>query len=143
VAHPGEVEDLLCRFTNEVRRQNGLPLLGRENALVAVCRAYSADMLRRRFFSHTNPEGLTARERLQPFYSGPIYGWAENIWEGAGFSGADHAALARAVMDSWMSSPGHRQNILTPEYTHLGVGVAVLGREVKATMLFANLKGQQ
>ena len=80
----GEVEDRIWRFTNDVRRQYGLPPVGREGALSRVSQAYSADMLVRRFFSHTNPEGLTAGERLKAFYSGPIYGWGENIWEGSG-----------------------------------------------------------
>jgi uncharacterized protein YkwD len=97
-------------------------------------------MLSRRFFSHTNPEGLTAGERLKPFYSGPVYGWGENIWEGSNLSTADHEALARRIMDSWMSSSGHRQNILSPDYTHLGVGVATSGREIRATQLFARLR---
>ncbi|MCX5893685.1 MAG: CAP domain-containing protein, partial [Deltaproteobacteria bacterium] len=85
-------------------------------------------------------EGLTAGERLKPFYSGPIYGWAENIWEGSNLSPADREALARRIMDAWMSSPGHRQNILNPDYTHLGVGVAASGAEISATQLFATLR---
>ena len=97
-------------------------------------------MLVRRFFSHTNPEGLTAGERLKPFYSGPIYGWGENIWEGSNLSAVDREALARRIMDAWMSSSGHRQNILSPDYTHLGVGVAASGREIRATQLFATLQ---
>lgn len=31
---------------------------------------------------------------------------------------------AKAVMDSWMTSPGHRQNIMNGQYTHLGLGLA-------------------
>jgi uncharacterized protein YkwD len=98
------------------------------------------DMLVRHFFSHTNPDGLTAGERLKLFYSGPIYAWGENIWEGSNHSAVDPEALARRIMDSWMSSSGHRQNILNPDYTHVGVGVAVTGRDIRATQLFAKLQ---
>ena len=94
-------------------------------------------MLQRRFFSHTNPEGLTAGERLLPFYSGPVQGWAENIWEGSNLSAPDNESLARTMMNFWISSPGHRQNLLKPDYTHLGVGVAASGREIRAAQLFA------
>ena len=138
----GEVEDRIWRFTNDVRRQYGLPPVGREGALSRVSQAYSSDMLVRRFFSHTNPEGLTAGERLKAFYSGPIYGWGENIWEGSGLSAVDREALARRIMDGWMSSSGHRQNILSPDYTHLDVGVAARGPEIRATQLFATLPPQ-
>ena len=135
-----DVEDRIWRFTNDVRQQYGLPPVGQEGALSRVSQAYSMDMLVRHFFSHTNPEGLTAGERLKPFYSGPIYGLGENIWEGSNLSAADREALARTIMNSWMSSPGHRENILCPDYTHLGVGVAASGREIRATQLFATLQ---
>jgi len=138
--HLRDVEARIWRFTNDVRQQYGLPPVGQEGALSRVSQAYSMDMLVRHFFSHTNPEGLTAGERLKPFYSGPIYGWGENIWEGSNLSAADREALARAIMNSWMSSPGHRENILCPDYTHLGVGVAASGREIRATQLFATLQ---
>ena len=138
--HLRDVEDRIWRLTNDVRRQYGLPPVGQEGALSKVSQAYCDDMLRRRFFSHTNPEGLTAQERLKRFYSGPIYGWGENIWEGSNLSAADREALARTIMHAWMSSSGHRENILGPDYTHLGVGVAVSGREIRAAQLFATLQ---
>ena len=138
--HLSEVEDRIWRLTNDVRRQHGLSSLRREKALATVSQAYSTDMLVRRFFSHTNPEGLEAGDRLKPFYSGPIYAWGENIWEGSNISTGDPDGLARLIMDSWMSSPGHRQNILNPKYTDVGIGVAVSGREIRATQLFARLQ---
>jgi uncharacterized protein YkwD len=138
--HLSNVEDRIWRLTNDVRRQHGLSSLSRQKALAAVSQAYSTDMLVRRFFSHTNPEGLDAGDRLKPLYSGPIYAWAENIWEGSNISTADPDRLAHTIMDSWMSSPGHRENILNPKYTHLGIGVAASGREVRATQLFARLQ---
>jgi uncharacterized protein YkwD len=135
-----DVEDRIWRFTNDARRKYGLPPVSPEGALSRVSQAYSMDMLVRHFFSHTNPEGLTAGERLKSFYHGPIYGWGENIWEGSNLSTVDPEALARRIMDSWMSSSGHRQNILCPDYTHVGIGVAASGREILATQLFATLQ---
>jgi len=138
--HLSEVEDRIWRLTNDVRRQHGLSSLSRQKALAAVSQAYSKDMLIHRFFSHTNPEGLDAGGRLKPFYSGPIYAWGENIWEGSNISTGDPDSLARLIMDSWMSSPGHRENILDPKYTDIGIGVAASGREIRATQLFARLQ---
>jgi uncharacterized protein YkwD len=137
-----DVADRIWRLTNEIRRQHHLSPVNRQDILFIVSEAYSADMLVRHFFSHTNPEGLTAGDRLKSFYSGPIYAWGENIWEGSNISPADHEDLARLIMKSWMSSPGHRENILNPEYTDVGVGVAVRGREIRATQLFATLQRQ-
>ena len=135
-----DVEDRLWRLTNEVRRQHRLSPVNQQSALFRVSEAYSVDMLVRHFFSHTNPEGLTAGDRLKPFYPGAIYAWGENIWEGSNVSAANQEDLARLIMKSWMSSPGHRENILNPEYTDIGVGVAVSGREIRATQLFATLQ---
>lgn len=137
--HLRDVEDLIWRYTNDIRQRYGCSPLGQEEALSGVSQAYCDDMLLRRFFSHNNPEGLTAGDRLRPFYSGAISGWGENIWEGSNLSAADRDALARRILDGWMSSPGHRQNILSPDFTHLGVGVAASGQEIRATQLFATL----
>ena len=43
---------------------------------------------------------------------------------------------SRVIVDSWMTSPGHRANLLNPDYTHLGVGVGVLDQEIRATQNF-------
>ncbi len=137
-----DVADRIWRLTNDVRRQHGLSPVAQQGALATVSQTYCDDMLRRRFFSHTNPEGLTAQERLRAVYPGPIYGWGENIWEGSNMSASDSEALARTIMNSWMSSSGHRENILSPDYTHLGVGAAASGREIRATQLFATLQRQ-
>ncbi len=140
--HLQDVEEWIFRFTNEVRRRSGLRPLAQEGTLSAIARAYSDDMLRRGFFSHTNPEGLTVRDRLSPYFSGSIRTLGENIWEGSNLSAANREALARYIMNSWMSSSGHRENILDADYTHLGVGVTAVGREIRATQDFANLQGR-
>jgi uncharacterized protein YkwD len=131
-----EVENRIYRQTNEARRQNGLPSLDREESLVATARAHSADMLRRKFFSHVNPDGLTPQERVLPTYTVPVSRTGENLWMGSGQDLTDKNLLARLIVDSWLSSPGHRQNLLNPDYTHMGVGVAVVGKEIRATQLF-------
>ena len=138
-----EVEEQIWRFTNDVRRQHGLPPVTPEASLSRVSLAYSMDMLDRNFFSHINPEGLTAGERLKAFYPGPVYGWGENIWEGSNLNAVSPVALARHIMDAWLYSPGHRQNILNPDYTHVGLGLASNGGQIRATQLFATLQRPQ
>jgi uncharacterized protein YkwD len=75
-------------------------------------------MLARHYVAHESPEGKTVRERA----SAAGYDWraiGENIAEGQ--------LSVSEVMDTWMHSPGHRRNILDPNYRELGVGLA-LGR---------------
>jgi uncharacterized protein YkwD len=64
-----------------------------------------------------------------------IYGGAENIHQGwtasafyeggsvAGYNAPEE--IAQQAVEGWMSSPGHRQNILTPQWTREGIGLAI------------------
>ncbi|MFZ5453191.1 MAG: CAP domain-containing protein [Thermodesulfobacteriota bacterium] len=134
-----QVEREVGRLTNATRRQQGLPLLKLEPTLTAISRQHSLDMLRRRFFSHQNPEGLSLMDRLPPAYASRISRSGENIWTGSGHSPTDPRTLARLMLTAWMASPRHRGNILTPGFTYLGVGVAGSGGEVRATQIFVGI----
>jgi uncharacterized protein YkwD len=136
IKHLSEVERRIYQLTNAVRRKHHLSPLDRDNALVTTARAHSDDMLERNFFSHVNPDGQTPQKRIAPAYSRTISRAGENIWGGHGYDYSDSQLMARVIVDSWMSSPGHRANLLNPSYTHLGVGVSVLGKEVRATQNF-------
>jgi hypothetical protein len=61
----------------------------------------------------------------------------ENIWMGANLDLSDRKKTATAIMADWMHSPNHRDNILKKDYTNLGVGVTVKGKDVRATQNFA------
>ncbi|SET79247.1 Uncharacterized conserved protein YkwD, contains CAP (CSP/antigen 5/PR1) domain [Geodermatophilus poikilotrophus] len=107
-------EAAVLALVNEARAGAGCGALTADPALAAVARAHSADMRDRDYFSHTSPEGLSPFDRAER--AGVDYSRAENI----AFGQAD----AAAVMEAWLESPGHRENILDCELTRLGVGVA-------------------
>lgn len=65
------------------------------------------------YFSHTRPDGTSCFSVLGE-YDVPYWSAGENI--AAGQRDASH------VMECWMNSQGHRQNILNPNYDHIGVG---------------------
>lgn len=129
-------------LTNAARRQHGLPPLAKDEALAAAARAHSVDMLARGFFSHVNPDGLSPSQRLPLGYAQALKRSGENIWMGSGLGPADRARLARMIVAGLLASPGHRENILSPHYTHLGVGVAAWGREIRATQVFGQISPQ-
>ncbi|HKQ18391.1 MAG TPA: CAP domain-containing protein [Candidatus Eisenbacteria bacterium] len=98
---------------NEYRASKGLRPLIWHRGLASVARGHSKDMVARHFFSHENPDGLRARDRLA--VAGIAYAaMGENIAYG-------HATGA-AVLNAWLKSSGHRHNIEDPAYTHHGVG---------------------
>ena len=107
-------EGQVLALVNAARAEAGCGALTADSGLAAVARAHSADMRDRDYFSHTSPEGLSPFDRAER--AGVDYSRAENI----AFGQAD----AAAVMEAWLESPGHRENILDCGLTKLGVGVA-------------------
>lgn len=79
-------------------------------------------MARRNFFSHDSPGGddLVDRVKRAGYLSGSSsWALAENIAWGSG-----SYATPRSIVNGWMHSSGHRDNILSPRFRHVGVGVA-------------------
>lgn len=102
------------RLVNVERAKVGCNALVPNMTVTNVARAHSANMAEQDDMSH-ELDGRDAGDRLHA--SGLLYsGWGENIARGY-----DTPA---EVMSGWMSSPGHRENILDCSFTTLGVGVA-------------------
>jgi len=111
---------ILC-LHNQLRAQRGLPAL-RENArLRKAAVAHSADMVRRGYFEHTAPGGVSMVDRIMAArYASRNVGWAlgENLAWGTG-----KLATPRLIMRAWMDSPGHRANVVKRAYREIGIGV--------------------
>ncbi|MEU1054588.1 CAP domain-containing protein [Streptomyces sp. NPDC005876] len=106
-------------LTNRRRTGAGLPPLAADPRLTAAAQAHSADMVARDFYAHTDPDGGRPWDRTSAA-GAPHRTVGENIACGQR-SPAD-------VVEGWMNSPGHRANILKPDFTHIGVGLAGGGR---------------
>ncbi|MFJ8312535.1 MULTISPECIES: CAP domain-containing protein [unclassified Streptomyces] len=100
-------------LVNQQRAQAGCMPVKSDAALASLATAFSDDMAARGFFDHTDPDGKSPWDRAAKAGIQGLGG--ENIARGQ--------ADAKAVMDAWMNSPGHRANILNCEYKSLGVGV--------------------
>lgn len=113
------MEEDTLDLINQQRAANGVAALTMDEAVRGVARAHSQDMIDRNFFDHVNPDGLDPFDRLAA--EGISFRTAgENIASNQGV--ADPAATA---VTGWMTSPGHRANILNPNFTHTGMGIAV------------------
>lgn len=109
------MEAQVVQLVNAERAKRGLPPLAVHPGVTQVARAKSQDMRDRQYFSHTSPTYGSPFQMLKTF--GITYRAAgENIAAGQ--------PSPAAVMQGWMNSPGHRENILNPQYTHIGVGLA-------------------
>lgn len=109
------IESQVIQLTNQERAKNGLKPLAADWQLSRVARYKSADMRDKNYFSHTSPTYGSPFTMMKNF--GITYRSAgENIAAGQ--------RTPSEVVKSWMNSPGHRKNILSPTYTHIGVGHA-------------------
>ncbi len=96
-------------LTNEERAKQGLAPLSTFPALADVGQLRSGEITGT--FSHTRPDGTSCFTALSGI---PYYSAGENI--AAGYPSPQD------VVTGWMNSPGHRANILTERFRHLGVG---------------------
>jgi uncharacterized protein YkwD len=106
----------IVELTNQERAKRGLAPLTIDAALNNSAQAHSQDMADHDYFSHTGQNGSTAGQRITAGGFAPLWAYGENI--AAGQPSADE------VMQAWMNSAEHRDNILSPDYTHIGVGFA-------------------
>jgi uncharacterized protein YkwD len=104
---------------DEARRAAGLLPLLHSEALARVARAHSRDMAQRGYFGHEAPDGRGPADRVRD--AGIAYAKvAENVAQNQGWEDP-----VRQAMDGWLQSPGHRANLLDPDFTHTGVGIEI------------------
>jgi uncharacterized protein YkwD len=128
-----QIEQFIFIKVNEERVQAGMTTLSYSGLMEKYARIKSQDMGDRNYFDHKNPEGelITAQMKRD----GISYrSWGENIAYIGGVS--DINELANMFMTNWMNSQGHRENILSPNFTSIGVGVYKVGNRYYATQEF-------
>src|SRR5699024_2126820 len=106
-------EQRVFELTKEEREKNGLTAFEMDEPLSDVAREKSQDMKQKGYFDHQSPTYGSPFEMMKQF--GINYQTAgENIAMGQ--------QSPEEVVQAWMNSPGHRENILNDSFTHLGVG---------------------
>jgi uncharacterized protein YkwD len=106
----------IIAHTNTERTKESLSILSESSELDNSAQVKAQDILTRQYFEHTAPDGTTSSDlATRAGYSYLIIG--ENLALGNFTDDAD-------VVTAWMASPGHRANILKPEYQDIGVGVS-------------------
>ncbi len=106
-------------------------------ALVHVARRRSRAMAEGAPFAHEDENGRFAAADLVHKDFGPYGAVGENIMMERDSSRAFQAeAFARRAVAGWMSSDGHRANILSRDFDRSGIGVAIRGSYVYATQVF-------
>jgi hypothetical protein len=106
--------DLLTQ-TNQQRTANGLPALKLDSRLNQSASLKAADMFAYNYWAHVNPTTGT-----QPWH---WFTQAGYNYQYAGENLAKDFDTTAGTIQGWMNSPGHRANILSPNYTDVGFAV--------------------
>jgi len=124
-----ELEAQMLELVNRERAAAGLQTLAADDELREVGRAHSADMFARGYFAHVTPEGRDPFARIRE--AGYTFRTA-----GENLALAPTLSIAHTGL---MNSPGHRANILRPQFGRVGIGIMDGGRRgLMVTQNFRN-----
>lgn len=117
----------VVRLVNVERAKLGLAQLSLNAKLSNVATLKSQDMINKNYFSHTSPTYGSPFEMMKKF----------NIsYKTAGENIAKGQKTPAQVVNAWMNSQGHRENILNKNYTEIGIGVA---KDAKGTLYWTQM----
>jgi hypothetical protein len=105
-------------LTNQTRQQMSLQPYSINTALMNAAQMKAEDMAKERYFAHTAPDGTTGWDYIKKVsYSYTVAG--ENL--------AITNENAESVLNAWLNSPEHRDNLLSSVFTDFGIGMAAYG----------------
>jgi len=113
-----DLEALMLSWVNAERIKAGLNTVKADPELTKVARKHSVDMFQQGYFSHVSPNGMGPFDRMRS--------------DGVQFTNAGENIALAPTLDiahsGLMHSPGHRANILRPEFGRLGIGIVDGGK---------------
>lgn len=118
--------------TNASRVEENLPELTRSSVLDEAARMKAEDMAKGSYFAHWSPEGTSPWHWFTEAGYSYVYA-GENL--------AVHFTDSTAVVDAWLKSPSHRENIMNEKYTEIGIGTAAGKFEGYDTVFVVQLFG--
>ena len=122
-----DMERQVVEIVNAERAKLNLAPLTIDESLMKSCDIRARELVKN--FSHTRPDGSSCFTSIETSYNAV----GENIAYGQN--------NAQVVMDGWMNSKGHRENILSDKYTHIGVGCYKKDNILYWVQLFIRKKG--
>jgi uncharacterized protein YkwD len=112
------LEAQLYTAINGIRAQHHRVTLTRDPTLDRAARGHALDMATRHYFSHETPEGLNPVDRIQRAGATDFTLAAENV----GMTSKRNPN--QEIVQGWMHSPAHRENLLAPAFNATGLGIA-------------------
>lgn len=120
----------LINLTNSQRQASGLKSLAENEELDMGAKLKAEDMFQNNYWAHISPSGVT------PWHWFDEAGYQYYM---AGENLARDFNTSAGVVEAWMNSPSHRENILNPNFTEIGMAVAngkLLGEDTTLVVQF-------
>lgn len=139
-----EVEKDLLKLINEEREAKGLDPVKMDDDLQSAARIRSRELCKTGHWDHTRPNGDSWSTVITDDVPVKYVAAGENLcMTEYNDPDEDSAYSADFYMDRWLNSPSHYDNIIRPNFTHVGIGVYVTERngvtKGYATTIFAEL----
>jgi uncharacterized protein YkwD len=118
------VRDAVLCLHNRERARHGLKALAENPNLRSAAARHSVHMVDAHFFDHTTPSGRTMLDRVRRSgYLRRAHGFS--IGENIAWASSGPLATAAEITSQWMSSAGHRANILQSKFREIGIGIQI------------------
>ena len=129
-----DFETEMLRLINEERKKVGVSPLEWDESLYPGTKVRANEIAEH--FSHTRPDGRTPSTALDGMFT--VVG--ENILRAViNCVPEDPSAV---MVESWVSSPGHYQNIINPRYEYAAIAMVKYNDEYLVVNIFAGRSGQ-
>jgi len=142
----GEIETKIHLLVNKIRVEAGLRPLLLDLRLADIARLHSQDMAQRNYFDHESPDGKKFGDRYrEAVYVCRVYTVDIIFSGGENLARIQHQVLipflnsdafAQQVVEGWLESEGHKDNVLRPEFLREGIGVVLTRDKIIATQNF-------
>ncbi|MEI7801638.1 MAG: CAP domain-containing protein [Bacteroidota bacterium] len=121
------LEAAIFHYTNEQRILNKRKIFTHADDLNKAANYHSNSMVQYNFFSHTNnyDKKMKAFYQRMNFFGASFNGCGENIAYSEFDDSYTYLDVAKDLVEMWMNSPLHRENLLNGSYLELGCGVAI------------------
>jgi uncharacterized protein YkwD len=124
----------LLDYTNKARQENSLPPLSLNQSLVSAANGKAQHMFANNYWAHFSPDGTSPWTFIRG--SGYNYVFAgENLAKGFTDS--------QSVVNAWMNSPSHRENLLSNKYKEIGFAISEGTIDGNETVLVVQMFGAQ
>ena len=136
-------ESEIIALVNQFRTENGVAALSFSGQLCESSRYKSNSIIQLNYFAHENPQydNKNSAYLIKTVFNNPVSYCGENIHLSEA-SDSSMSSTALEIFTDWSNSPGHRANMLNPNYTKIGVGVVHCSRNgmdtIASTQHFSN-----